>query len=93
MLQEAQPHKAEAVAVSGKPVTPTHPSSVISLEDLAASLRLEHVEAATALLKTREVLHEQAWLQRRQEEKEAAQAEAAAAAQRAKPKVLCLPSL
>ena len=90
LLQEAQPHKAEAVAVTGSPVIPSQLSENITLDDLAASLRLEHTDVAAALIKARDSLQEQARLQQQKQAKEAAIAEAAAAAQMAKPKVITL---
>ena len=86
-LQEAQPHKAEAVAVTGNPVKPGLVSEVITLDDLAASLRLEHGEVAAALMKARDSLQEQARSQQQKEAQELSAAEAAAAIERAKPKV------
>lgn len=87
--QETQPHKPEAVAVTGNPVGPSHFSKDITLDDVAASLRLEQGEVAAALIKARDSLQEQARLQQQKEAKQAAAAAAAEAAERAKPKVGC----
>ncbi|DBA87184.1 TPA: hypothetical protein ACH3X2_005188 [Trebouxia sp. C0005] len=88
-LKETQPHKPEAVAVTGNPVGPSHFSEDITLDDVAASLRLEQGEVAAALIKARDSLQEQARLQQQKEAKQAAAAAAAEAAERAKPKVGC----
>ena len=88
-MQETQPHKPEAVAVTGSPVGPSHFSEDITLDDVAASLRLEQGEVAAALTKARDSLQEQARLQQQKEAKQIAAAAAAEAAQRAKPKVGC----
>ncbi|KAL0018983.1 hypothetical protein WJX79_007081 [Trebouxia sp. C0005] len=85
-LKETQPHKPEAVAVTGNPVGPSHFSEDITLDDVAASLRLEQGEVAAALIKARDSLQEQARLQQQKEAKQAAAAAAAEAAERAKPK-------
>ncbi len=87
LLQETKPHKPEAVAVTGNPVGPSHLSEDITLDDVAASLRLEQGEVAAALIKARDSLQEQARLQQQKEAKQAAAAAAAEAAERAKPKV------
>jgi len=89
LLQETQPHKPEAVVVTGNPVGPSHFSEDITLDDVAASLRLEQGEVAAALIKARDSLQEQARLQQQKEAKQAAAAAAAEAAERAKPKVGC----
>ncbi len=89
LLQETQPHKPEAVAVTGNPVGPSQFSEDITLDDVAASLRLEQGEVAAALIKARDSLQEQARLQQQKEAKQAAAAAAAEAAERAKPKVGC----
>lgn len=87
LLQEARPHIPEAVAVTGCPVVPSQLSQDITLDDVAAALRLEHGEVAAALIKARDSLQEQSRLQQQREAKEAAAAAAAEAAERAKPKV------
>ena len=84
-VQEAQPHKAEAVAVTGTPVTPTLLSEDITLDDLAASLRMEHAEVATALLKTRDCLQEQTRQQQRRADPARVRARSAAAGGRTEP--------
>lgn len=87
LLQEARPHLPEAVAVTGYPVVPSQLSEDITLDDVAAALRLEHGEVAAALIKARDSLQEQSRLQHQKEAKEAAAAAAAEAAEQAKPKV------
>ena len=72
--------------MQGVSVHPTHPSSQITLDDLAASLRLEHGDVAAALLKARDSLQEQACLQQQKEAKEAIAAAALLAEEQAKPK-------
>jgi len=75
--------------VTGNPVGPSQFSEDITLDDVAASLRLEQGEVAAALIKARDSLQEQARLQQQKEAKQAAAAAAAEAAERAKPKVGC----
>jgi len=75
--------------VTGNPVGPSQFSEDITLDDVAASLRLEQGEVAAALIKARDSLQEQARLQQLKEAKQAAAAAAAEAAERAKPKVGC----
>ncbi|KAL0020544.1 hypothetical protein WJX77_000174 [Trebouxia sp. C0004] len=85
-LKETQPHKPEAVAVTGNPVGPSQFSEDITLNDVAASLRLEQGEVAAALIKARDTLQEQARLQQQKETKQVAAAAAAEAAEKGKPK-------
>ena len=75
--------------MTGNPVGPSQFSEDITLDDVAASLRLEQGEVAAALIKARDSLQEQARLQQQREAKQAAAAAAAEAAERAKPKVGC----
>ena len=86
LVQEVQPHQAEAVGLQGQSVSPTCLSSDISLDDLIASLRLEQGELAAALLTAQDSLQEQARLQQQMEAKQAAAAAAHLAAEKAKPK-------
>lgn len=85
-MQEVQPHQPEAVAVQGTSVHPARLSATITLDDLAASLRLEQGEVATALMKAQDSLQEQAHIQQQKQTKEAAVAAALLAAEKAKPK-------
>ena len=87
-MQEVQPHQPEAVAVQGTSVHPAHLSATITLDDLAASLRLEQGEVATALMKARDSLQEHARLQQHKQAKEAAAAAALLAAEKAQPKAM-----
>lgn len=85
--QEVLPHQPEAVAVQGQAVQSTEVGPEIGLDEIAASLRLEHGPVAAALLKARDALQkqQQAQQQRQREEAAAATAQSHAAAQ--KPKV------
>ena len=85
--QEVLPHQPEAVAVQGQAVQTSEVGPEIGLDEIAASLRLEHGPVAAALLKARDALQkqQQAQQQRQQEEAAAATAQSRSAAQ--KPKV------
>lgn len=81
------PHEPEAVAVQGQAVQASQLASEIGLDEIAASLRLEHGQVAAALLKAKEALQKQRQAQQQQQQRQAAAAAAQSAAAAAKPKV------
>lgn len=86
-LQEVMPHEPEAMAVQGAAVQASQQGSEIGVEEIAASLRLEHASVAAALMKAREAVEKQQQQQQRQQSKQVAAAAAASAAAAKKPKV------
>ena len=50
------PHEAEAMVVQGAPAQASQRGSQIGVEEIAASLRLEHASVAAALLKAQEAV-------------------------------------
>ena len=90
-LQEVLPHEPEAMTVQGRAVQSSEVRSEIGIEEVAASLRLEHGQVAAALLKARDSLLKNRQAQQQQQEKQAAAAAAASVAAASKPKVSYLP--